>query len=242
MEWLAVAAAMTVGALVKAVTGMGLPPVAIPVMAQFLGVQDAVVIMAIPTLVTNAMLSVRYRDARSESSHLPVLMATGVVGAVGGAWLLTTLDDRWLAVILAAAVLGYVVVRLRNPHFVLPIRVSRPAAPLVGLGGGALQGATGLSGPVLATYLHALRLSREAFVFSVTLLFQVFALGQIGGLVAFGRFTPRLLGLSVLATVLATLVLAAGAPFADRVSRRAFDRLVMAVLVLSAVKLLIDAV
>ena len=54
-ELLIVAAAVILGSLVKGTTGLGLPLTAVPVIASFVGVQDAVVIMAAPTAVSNAM-------------------------------------------------------------------------------------------------------------------------------------------------------------------------------------------
>lgn len=241
MEVLAVALAMVVGALVKAVTGMGLPPVAIPVLAQFVGIRDAVVIMALPTVVTNAMLTWRYRQAAAGTPHLPVLIGTGVLGAVAGAWLLTVLDERILVSVLVAAVVGYVLAWSRGQASSMPASVGRVVAAPVGLLAGAMQGATGMSGPIVVTFLHALRLPRRSYVFAITLLFQVFALGQIAGLIAVGGYTGERLRLSLLATVLVVIVLAVAARLADRVPRRLFDVLVIGVLLLSTLRLALDA-
>ena len=55
-ELLIVALAVVLGSLVKGTTGLGLPLTAVPVIAFFVGVQDAIVIMAVPTAVSTAML------------------------------------------------------------------------------------------------------------------------------------------------------------------------------------------
>ena len=111
----------------------------------------------------------------------------------------------------------------------------------VGLVAGALQGATGLSGPVLATYLHAFRLRPPAYVLSISLLFGVFGAVQAVGLIALGRLTGRLALEGLAATAVAMAVLPVGVRLGTRLSRRGFDRVVLAVLVLSSVKLLVDA-
>ena len=61
VELLVVALAVVLGSLVKGVTGLGLPLTAVPVIAFFVGVEDAVVIMAAPTAVSNAMLVREHR-------------------------------------------------------------------------------------------------------------------------------------------------------------------------------------
>ena len=55
-ELLVIATAVILGAVGKGTTGLGLPLTAVPVMASFVGIQDAVVIMSAPTAVSNAML------------------------------------------------------------------------------------------------------------------------------------------------------------------------------------------
>ena len=53
--------AIALGSLIKGVTGSGLPQIAIPVMAIFIGVEHSVVVMAIPGMVSNAWLIWRFR-------------------------------------------------------------------------------------------------------------------------------------------------------------------------------------
>lgn len=242
LELLAIAGAMVVGAFLKGVTGLGLPVIAIPVLAPVVGVERAVVIMVLPTAVTNAWLAWRHRWHLPETRHLPVLLGCGVLGAVGGAWLLTTLDERVLALVVVAVVLAYVVNLLRNPEARLNELTARRLSWPVGLFGGVLQGATGLSGPVLATYLHASRLPQPAFVLSITLLFGGFAVAQAAGLVALGRYSGDILVESLLATALVMAVLPLGALAARRLPQRRFDTLVLAILVVSSLKLVWDVV
>ena len=241
MELAAIVAAMIAGAFVKGVTGMGLPPIAIPVMAPIVGVEHAVVVMALPTVVTNTWQAWTNRRSWRDTRHLPALLATGTAGGIAGAWLLTALNEQVLAVTVAVLVLAYVVLQVLRPQARLPEQVGRYGSAPVGLVAGALQGATGLSGSVFATWLHALQLTRSAFVLSIALLFQVSALAQMAGLVAFERYTSRRVSDSLLACVLVMLVLPIGSRWADKLPRRRFDQMVLAVLVLSAVALVVDA-
>ena len=56
LDLVVIVAAIAIGAFVKGATGGGLPQIAIPVMAAFIGVERSVVIMAIPGVVANGWL------------------------------------------------------------------------------------------------------------------------------------------------------------------------------------------
>src|SRR5918997_1360368 len=116
MELAVILIAMAVGSFIKGVTGSGLPEIAIPVMATFIGVEPAVVIMAIPGVVTNTWLLLTHRHHRGDTRDLPVLLATGIAGAVLGTWLLKSLDNQVLSLVLAGVIILYVIVFLTHPH------------------------------------------------------------------------------------------------------------------------------
>jgi uncharacterized membrane protein YfcA len=239
--WLAVALAVVAGSAVKAVTGMGLPPVALPVLAMFVGVEDAVVIMALPTVVTNGALVTGNWEHRRENPVLGRMVALSAAGGIAGAWLLTNLDERAIAFAMGALVLAYVATRMRRNGAALSIARARRWSTPVAVGGGVLQGATGLSGPLFGSFLHAQALRPPVFVFSIASLFQFSALAQLVTLAALGRYDGHLLALSSLASALALAVVLVVRPFAARVPLRAFDSLVMVVLVGSVAKMLYDA-
>jgi uncharacterized membrane protein YfcA len=143
--------------------------------------------------------------------------------------------------VLAGLIGLYVVVHLARPSFRLSPALTRFTSPPVGLAAGVLQGATGLSGPLISTYLHGYRLEKEAYVLSLTTVFQVWAFVQGIALVSVGLFTRDLLVLSLLSLVPIMGVLPLGARFATRLSRRTFDLIVLTVLVCTATKLVFDA-
>jgi uncharacterized membrane protein YfcA len=241
METMVVVIAMAIGAFVKGVTGSGLPQIAIPVMATFVGVEEAVVIMAIPGVVTNTWLLASKRTSRRETRNLPVLLVTGSIGAVVGTWLLESMNERILAITLASIVLAYVLLFFLHPEFRLSPKATKVASPFVGSVAGVLQGATGISGPVVTTYLHAYRMDKDAYVFAVTTLFQVFAFVQLIVLLGLGLFTADRAINGALALIPVMLFLRLGAGFAKRLPRHLFDYAVLGVMVLSAGKLAYDA-
>ena len=234
--------AIAIGSFIKGATGSGLPQIAIPVIATFLGVERAVVIMAIPGVAANAWMVWANRDGMRTSRDLPSLLVTGTVGAVVGTVALKTLDGRMLSVILALIIVGYVVVSTFKPDFTLSPQLTRLSSPPVGLVAGGLQGATGISGPLLTTYLHGFGLAPQGYLFSISVLFVVFSIVQTVTLFGIGLYTqPRIME-SLLAMVPIVLLLPLGTRAARRLSARTFKRVILLLLLATAAKLIYDAV
>lgn len=241
MELVIIVVAIALGSFIKGATGTGLPQIAIPVMATFLGVERAVVIMAIPGVVANAWMVWTNREAVRLSRDLPSLLMTGVVGAVAGTVALKTLDGRLLSLILAGIILGYVAVSTFRPGFSFSPAVTRFSSPPVGLVAGGLQGATGISGPLLSTYIHGFGLPPQAYVLSISVLFVAFSIVQTVTLFGIGMYTPERVGESLLAIVPIAILLPLGARVSRRLSAGAFKRVILVLLVATAVKLIYDA-
>jgi uncharacterized membrane protein YfcA len=234
--------AMTIGAFVKGVTGTGLPQVAIPTMAIFLGVEHAVVVMAIPGVVTNAWMLWTHRQHWHATRDVPVMVAGGAVGAVVGTFGLKFLDPRILSLALGGVIVLYLAIRIMNRSFMLPPRAARYVAPPVGLAAGLFQGSTGISGPMLTMYLHSLRLARDAFVVSIVTMFLVFAAVQTGTLAALGMFDATRLGQGLLALVPIMLVMWVASKYAHRMAAAVFDRWVLVLLAAFAASLIYDGI
>lgn len=241
LDLVVIVVAIAVGAFVKGATGGGLPQIAIPVMAAFLGVERSVVVMAIPGVVANGWLVWTHRAEAAQTRDLPVMIAGGAVGSVIGTLALKGLDGRVLSAALAAIIVVYVVLSLARPGFHFPPKVTRIASPPVGVAAGGLQGATGISGPLLSTYLHGFGLRPRAYVFALSTLFFGFALVQTIALLVVGLYTGSRLAESFLALIPIAVALPLGAWAAGKVSVRTFNRAVLVLLLASAVALLHEA-
>jgi len=245
VEWwelVVVAVAVAVGAFTKGVAGLGLPVIAVPVMGGFIGVEAAVVVMALTWLVSNLWLMGGHRRAAPDTRHLPALVVPGLVGAALGSWLLTSVDETALAVVVAVLVGVYAVGFVANPEVRLPAPVARTLSPVVGFGAGVMQGTAGFSGPVVGAWLHSFRLPRPAYVLSVATVFGLTGVAQVVALAALGRYTAGRVGASALALAVVAVGIPLGMRASHRVSPRVFDRVVVALLVASATWLVVRQV
>jgi uncharacterized protein len=242
LDLVVIVTAIAVGAFIKGATGGGLPQVAIPVMAPFLGVEHAVVLMAIPGIVSNAWLVRTHRAEVRRTRDLPSLVGTSIVGAVVGTVALKSLDGRALSAALVVVIVAYIVIVLVHPGFQLPARLTRVTSPPVGLVAGGLQGSTGISGPLLTTYLHGYQLPPGAYVFSLSVLFCVGAVVQTVTLAAVGLYTGTRFIESLLTLIPIALFLPAGSWAAKRLSRTTFQRVTLVLVAASAVSLLRDVI
>ncbi|MDH3705204.1 MAG: sulfite exporter TauE/SafE family protein [Acidimicrobiia bacterium] len=231
--------AVVAGALVKAITGMGFPLVAIPVISLFVSVETAVVVIALPNITANGLLAWRERHAWPDTRNLPVLIGTSIIGAVAGTFLLVNLPERALTLTLAVAVLFYIATRVRRPDLMIDRTVATRMAPGVGLVAGVFQGAIGVSGPIVAPWIQSYRLVREAFVLSVTSLFLFSGAAQLVILAADGQYDRGRALATLAALVPAVGLIPVGTRLRDRLSTDGFDRAVLALLAVSAIALLI---
>jgi uncharacterized membrane protein YfcA len=238
-EILLVLIAVSVGFFAKGVTGLGGPPLAIPVLATFMGVEYAVAVIAIPTALANLWLMLENRSAGAGTRwFLLPMLATGVIGTVLGVWLLLNVDDRVMSVLLGVFMLFYIVWYLVKPERKVNDRTAQRLAAPAGFGGGVLAGSTGISAPVIATYVHSLRLDRPGFVFSVSVPFFFLGVMQILSLAALGGYDQGRITAGIIACVPVVVVTPIAIRIGKKLSVQLFQYAVLVILGVSAARLL----
>jgi uncharacterized membrane protein YfcA len=227
--WLVLALALAAGAVVKGATGMGLPLVALPVLTAVFGLQHAVGLMTVPLIFTNVWQVWRFRAVMREDrmAFLPPFLVSGAIGIAVGTWALTSLPERLLVLALGVILLAYVAIKLAKPHLVVSPAAARRIGPVAGAGAGILQGATGISAPIGVTFIHAMGFEREHHLFAVSAMFMVFALVQLPSLAVAGVMQPAWLLEGLVALIPILLFMPIGQALALRLSRKAFDRMIL---------------
>ena len=240
-EWVVICCALSAGGMTKGLTGMGLPMVAIPIMAAFLGVERAVLIMIVPTVVLNVWQSWVYRDCIDDMPEMWRLLLPGLPGAVLGAAVLYLTPDRWLATVLALWISSYLVFRLVHSDFSLSMTARRRLAPATGFGAGAMQAATGICAPIVAPYLDSLGLSSRAYVFGILTAFAAFGGAHFLVLMGLQAYSFEQLVGSSIALIPGLLAMRPGMWLREIVAPKVFTFVIRTILAVMAVRLIYGA-
>lgn len=236
-----VALCLAAGGILKGATGAGAPLLAVPALAAFFDVRFAIVVMLVPNIVTNSWQALRFRAHMPEMRLVVPLAGGGVAGVALGTFALKQLPAEILSVVMAGAVCCYVALRLARPGWHMRMATGHVFALPAGIAAGVLQGAAGLSAPVSITFLNALQMGREAFIAGISLLFTAFTVVQIAVIWRSGLLMPGELYYSAFAVVPIALAMPLGGLLARRMSPSALDRLILAVLVALAARLIFES-
>ena len=224
-------------AAVKGAIGFGFPLIAIPLLSTILGPRIAVPVVAIPTLLSNVFLVSRGGFSRATAS-LGLVLGGIVLGTPAGAMLITVLEPRVLSILVGAVALVYVLATAFRLTVLITAGVRLPAAPVVGVLAGVMGGVTGISSPLLASYLHLLRVEKREFVFWITMMFFVGNIVQVGSYFGLGLYAGPVLSASLLACLPMAVGTLAGIAMQDRLQPEAFSRVVLVIVFLASLNLL----
>jgi hypothetical protein len=237
-------AAIAAGSFFKGAIGIGLPIIAVPALATFLGVEHAVVVIIVPAFLTNIWIVWRYRRMAVGVPHLPISLIAASVGTVIGTFILVALTDKALLWLLIVWVAAYLVNLLINPNFKLEGRTARIFSPIIAGLAGLSQGSTGIGGPVVATWIHSYRLESQVYVFAASIMFlaisgtQFFSVAGFGLFTDTGLFTQERFLQGLLAVIPATLFVQLGMWTTPYISAKWFNRMVIAIVCVMEVKMI----
>jgi len=242
ISWGLLAAALVViciGSLAKGITGVGLPILAVPLLASFTSVEEAVVLMVLPGVAANGWLVATHRRWSVLRKHLGFLLG-GLAGGLFGTWLLAILDDRTLKLILAVWLGIYLLQYFSAWSFERYFSGHGRLGPVLGLAAGIIQGASGISAPIVAPYFHANGLVRESYAFATASAFLLFSGAQIAAMGSLQLWTRERLIIG-LAVVVPTLIFTQiGIRLSRKMSDRTFHRILLTLFIAMEVKLLMD--
>lgn len=218
------------GGLVKGTLGVGLPLVVVPMLSLLIPAPRAMGLLVVPVLLSNLWQAyqggrLRYTVRRFAPLSLAQL----------GATVLTVRYTRDLSLqavnaLMALAVISAVVLMAVKPRGALNPRQEKWIGPLVGTAAGMLGGVSSLTGPAIIVYLMALRLPRDEFVGSISIIYLFGSLPLYMSMLWFGRFGIAEVGWSVLALVPMFLGLRLGQALRHRLSEKLFRRILFAFL------------
>jgi uncharacterized membrane protein YfcA len=234
---LVILATFFVAGIVKGVSGMGLPTIAMGVLAAFLPPAQAAALLIVPSFVTNVWQLAAGPNFASLITRLWLMMLAIVVGALASAGTLTSGSSEWTTRALGCALALYAGVSLLYRVVSVPARVERLLSPLIGLMTGLITGATGVFVIPAVPYLQSIGLSKDDLVQALGLSFTTSTVALALGLGWGGSLDSKNLLMSACAVLPALLGMWSGGGIRARLNPEAFRRGFLALLLLLGLEL-----
>lgn len=239
IPWALFALAFVLGGLVKGALGVGLPLVAVPLLSLGIPAASAIALLVIPVLSSNLLQAIEGGRLRASLRRFGGLIAAQCVATVLTVRMTLDMSHAQLNAMLAGVVLLAVALMAWQPTLQIAPAHEGLVGTGVGLLSGLLGGVSSLTGPVMITYLMALRLEREAFIGSISIIYLSGALPLYAAMLYFGSLDAAKFALSALALLPMAAGLMAGKALRQHLDENRFRRVLLAFLTLLAVLLLL---
>ena len=239
LELLLIVCAFVFGGLCKGISGVGVPIVAVPVIASVTDITLAIILIAIPSVVPNLYQVWKFKASWTRPFSLTALCIASVIGSGIGVLILLKVDPEMLSKILGLIVISYCAIRRWQP-LNLSERMTQILAAPSGFLAGLAGGTTGVSAPVIMMYMSAINLVRGSFIFGISVYFIAMGSGQFVWLGLAGLMTWELAAASALTLIPLALGMSLGQKIGEHVSQTQFEKVIQSILVVLGLKLLLN--
>lgn len=219
-----IAAVFLLAGAVKGVLGLGLPTVGMGLLSIAMTPAQAAGILVIPALVTNIWQVASGPAFLTLLRRLGWMIVASVIGTFSTVEFLTTSPGSTATGALGVVLAAYGIYGLVGARLEIRPRWERWLSPLVGLGTGMLNGATGVFVIPAAPYLASLRLDKEELVQSLGINAFVCPLALAAALVVHGQLRMEVAGSWVLALLFSLAGMYVGQVVRRRAAERVFRR------------------
>ncbi|HKH66786.1 MAG TPA: sulfite exporter TauE/SafE family protein [Reyranella sp.] len=206
----------------KGIIGLGLPTIAMGLLAVVLPPADAAALLILPSLITNVwqMLDGPYLGRLLR--RLWPLNAGVCLGTWLGATLLAGIGGRHGGLALGLALIAYAISGLAALRLVVPRTAEPVLGPITGALTGSITAATGVFVIPAVPYLQAIGLHKNELVQALGLSFTVSTLALAAALVGADAFAPGIVLPSLLAVVVSLAGMRLGQAVRARLRPQAF--------------------
>jgi uncharacterized protein len=235
----AVAVTFFVAGVVKGVTGMGLPTVAMGALGTLMPPLSAASLLLIPSFVTNVWQLVTGPSFTGLIVRLWLMMLGILAGTLVGIGLLTSANTKWTTVGLGVALSTYAGTSLFVHAWYTPTGMQRWLSPIIGVLTGLISGGTGVFVIPAVPYLQSLGLSKDDLIQALGLSFTVSTIALGVSLAGNSAFRLGNLVDSGLSIVPALAGMWTGTVIRERISPATFRRWFLVCLLLLGIDLMI---
>jgi len=232
-------ASFVLGGVVKGTLGVGLPLLAIPLMSVVIPSPRAIGLVAIPVISSNVWQMIESRQLVGGLRRFWPLIITQVFITLLTVRITLSLNAGQMNKLIAVSMILAVVLMAFKPNFRVSPSQEKKISAFVGVLSGILGGVSALTGPVVITYLFALKLSRSEFVGCISIIYLASSLPLYAAMIYYQRMGVQDLGYSVLALVPMAIGLIIGKLIRDKMSEKVFRSVLYSYLIAMSVALIL---
>ncbi len=213
-----------VAGTVKGVIGLGLPTVTLGIMAVITDVPIAMVLLLVPTFLTNVWQGLVGGHAKVIVRRLWLFMTVATVAVLLGTVVLASVRLEYLSMTLGGLLIVYALVNLFGIRLNVRTKDEIWLGPLLGGISGVLTGMTGSAVVPGVMYMQALGLPRDMLIQSMGILFTLLTVTLAIGLERNNLLTVELGVISALAIIPAILGMMTGQRIRKQLSEARFRK------------------
>ncbi|MBB3541299.1 MULTISPECIES: sulfite exporter TauE/SafE family protein [unclassified Rhizobium] len=211
-----------VAGVVKGITGMGLPTVAMGLLGALVSPLAAAALLVVPSLITNIWQLAAGPNVFPATRRLWPMMAAIAVATIASSAFITGGHSNGPTAALGAVLMLYAIYTLVAQPLSIPAWQERWLSPAIGLVTGLVTGATGVFVVPAVPYLQSLNLCRDDLIQALGLSFTVSTIALAGGLAWHGEYQGSALMMSTMAVVPALAGMIAGQAIRTRINPARF--------------------
>lgn len=225
--------------IVKGITGMGLPTLAMGVLGSLISPLAAASLLLVPSFTTNVWQMIAGPNSVALARRLWPMMLAIIIGTMLGVSWLTKGDTTITTGTLGACLSLYAAFTLLAHPFKVPQKLETWLSPVVGAITGFIAGATGVFVISAVPYLQALGLEKDELVQALGLSFTISTIALALGLGVQGALVFDQLAISTMAIVPALAGMWAGKVIRRKISPVMFRRGFLICLLLLGLEMLL---
>ena len=157
-------AAFILAGLVKGVLGFGFPIIALILLTLYIGLLDALAIIVVPTLLTNAWQALSGPHLRAILARMWLYFLCAMIGIFVASWFITHVNVNMLTGLLGAVLFFFAISRLLDVHIDVPRNREPLLSVVLGSVNGLLTGFTGSFMVPSVLYMQALGFGKDMLV------------------------------------------------------------------------------
>ncbi|CAB3762031.1 sulfite exporter TauE/SafE family protein [Paraburkholderia solisilvae] len=164
---------LVLGGMVKGMTGIGVPLVAMPILTHFLPVKQAVLLLSMPIILGNIPQALEGGEMWRTVKDIAAPLAGTVIGNVIGVSVLIALEPHHAQAVAGSMLILAAALMLAAPRFTLAPTLVTPIGFVLGFGAALMESIASVPGPLLAMYLIASGATGRVFTKRIAIILVV---------------------------------------------------------------------